>query len=1046
MNCNMRRFFPSTFAYLCFFLLFWIGLGGPALAQTGQVDLPRIQAMPNFPSPYKMRNWKEVAVRYDELIYALGASGQFLPLIHLKPAGVNYPTLQPILLDTYVGSASAGNQAESINIIPSLVGASLMGIDKSNQNGVDWITKSKDFFNKANGQNVYLNAYSTSSGNDWWYDLMPNVFFYQLYAQYPGTSDFQTQFITIADRWLGAVQVMGGSATPWTSAQMNYRAFNFGSMTPNPNGVHEPEASGAIAWLLYNAWSKTGDKKYLDGAQQSMEFLSALNTNPSYEIQLPYGTLMAAKMNAELGTQYDIAKMLNWNFDRGSLRGWGAIVGTWNGSNVSGLIGEANDAGNDYAFVMNGFQQMGALVPLVKYDKRFARAIGKWALNVSNASRLFYSKYLPAASQDDFAWSSANDPQSVIAYEALKENKSGNHLYATGDAKAAGWAQTNLGLYGSSSVGYLAAVVDTTDVSGILLLDLNKTDFFHSNSFPSYLVYNPYGVMKSVTLPLGSQTYEVYNAISETIIKPGATGNSLVDVPANEAMVLVYLPQGSVPLASRGKLYVGNEIIDQHYGYDFAGRPRIKSMATIDTLVVFNQVVPVYVVAENAPAATYAWYVNDVFLSSSLTPAFSWTAPGVAGQYTLRLDVVTGTTTLQDSVIMQVVDRIPVPPAISGFTADKPWYYKSTTAVISCQASNQDGGVLQYIWTIPGGSIVSQNGATLNWSLPVNEGLYELSCEVKNADNLSVISKKLVLVKMQSTGTTAPYAYYSLDGHGLDVSGNGRDATVEGVQLADDPRGQPNRAYRFSSGSDIIFVNNSPGLNFQNSMTLSFWVKLDDVPQETFVLSHGSWEERWKVSVTPEKKMRLTVKTNTGTRDLDSSFPLLLNHFYHFTAVYSGYSLELYADGLLDTYMSHLGPMAVTAKAMTFGRKDVNVSNYFLRGTLDEVRIYDVALSPDEIETLKTIWSPDPVTGLTQKERDRYFVYPNPARGTLFIKDIDSGVTAVELLDVTGRKVEASWSYSGQEIQINFAGAVRGLIVLRIQTRKGTIYRKVMMD
>ena len=64
----------------------------------------------------------------------------------------------------------------------------------------------------------------------------------------------------------------------------------------------------------------------------------------------------------------------------------------------------------------------------------------------------------------------------------VKENSNGKLLYGTGDAKRNGWAQTNLGLYGSSSVGYLAAVVDTTNVSGVLRLDLNRTDFFGKNT------------------------------------------------------------------------------------------------------------------------------------------------------------------------------------------------------------------------------------------------------------------------------------------------------------------------------------------------------------------------------------------------------------------------------------------------------------------------------------------------------------------------------------------------------------------------------------
>jgi len=160
--------------------------------------------------------------------------------------------------------------------------------------------------------------------------------------------------------------------------------------------------------------------------------------SPAYELQLPYGVVTAARMNAEAGTSYDVGKLLGWCFDRGPLRGWGSIVGNWNGQSVSGLIGEANDQGDDYAFVMNGFQQAGALAPLIKYDKRYARAVAKWILNVANASRLFYSAYLPEQSQDDYVWSHANDPESVIAYEALKQNWQSNHSMVQATPSATG--------------------------------------------------------------------------------------------------------------------------------------------------------------------------------------------------------------------------------------------------------------------------------------------------------------------------------------------------------------------------------------------------------------------------------------------------------------------------------------------------------------------------------------------------------------------------------------------------------------------------------
>ena len=473
----------------------------------------------------------------------------------------------------------------------------------------------------------------------------------------------------------------------------------------------------------------------------------------------------------------------------------------------------------------------------------------------------------------------------------------------------------------------------------------------------------------------------------------------------------------------------------------------IKSLAVVDTLVEFNQLVPVYSLIENAPGAIYNWYVNGVLSNTSSTNAFSWMAPAVAGLYSVRLNVVMSSVTMKDSLTMHVVARIPVAPVITGFGADKNLYYIGNTASITCNATNKDGGLLQYTWTIPGGAVVSQNGASANLSLPPNEGLYEITCEVRNSDGLKATSKKQVLVKKMSTVTTGPLAWYPLDGNTLDYSGNGNNAMLENAQPAMDSRGEANKAYRFSSGADIIYINNTSSFNFQNQITLSFWVNLDAVTQESFVLSHGSWEERWKVSVTPEKKLRWTVKTNTATKDLDSSFPLALNHFYHVAVIYTNYSLELYVDGLLDTYLADAGPMAVTSKAITFGRKDVSVSNYFLRGTLDEVRIYDKALAPNEIETLKSLWNAEPVTAVPKENGPGVIVYPNPARGTIQVMNLRSPVIQAGLFDTTGRKISSTYSSTSEGIlHIEFDKTVHGLIILKLETDLELIYRKIIAE
>lgn len=1027
------------------FLSLWIFSLG-AIAQTGQLTINRVSQMPDLPAPYDMRNWKDIAIKYDQFIYVTTHTGTHFPLIGTRTP-FNYPALTPIALDTYVGSPSS-TQAEGINILPSMVGATLVGIDKSNQSGINWVEKTKDFFNKTNGQLVYLNGSNAASGGDWWYDVMPNIFFYQLYSQYPAITDYDEQFTSVADRWLAAVQAMGGGTTPWTHAEMNYRAWNLITMTGNSDGVPEPEASGGIGWLLYHAYLKTGEKKYLDGAQQSLEFLSGLTSNPSYELQLPYGAMVAAKMNAETGTSYDVSKILNWCFDRGPLRGWGSIVGSWDGKDVDGLIGEANDSNNDYAFALNGFQQVAALAPVMKYDKRFTRDLAKWILNVANASRFFYRPY--PSSQDDFDWSAANDPDAVLAYEALKEHDSHNGnlpLRATGDAKRNGWAATNLGLYGSSSVGYLAAVVEKTDVEGILLLDVNKTDFFLTDAYPTYALYNPHATSKVVTLSLPAGSHDIYDAISQTTLITGASGTTSITVNADEAVLITFVPAGTTLTPDDGKLYANGKIIDHHYGYDFTPKLRIKSLSAFGTTVEFGQAVPVFLTVENAEVGTtYTWSDDEGSEGTFTNPAFTWTAPSVAGENTLTVEVVSGGVTVSESIIFTVVESIPEPPVISSITTTNAWQATGSQVVFTCHVTDDDDAIneLTFEWNTSAGTIVSEAGATMTWQSPGTEGVYLITCEVTDQDGLTATKELSVLVKQAGQGETPAYAYYPLDGNTKDYSGNHRDATGEGVDLTTDARGEEGKAYVFNSGTDIILRANDASLNFQDKITLSFWVKVSGIPEETFILSHGSWEQRWKVSITPSGRLRWTVRTGSATRDLDSSFPLNLNEFYHFTVVYSGYSMEIYADGELDAFVAHSGLMGTTNNPLTFGRKDAGTESYYLRGVIDEVRIYNAIVPPDEILTLKDKWNVT-VTGV-ETDPEKFKVYPNPAEKNFFLQNVTlTQLQNMQLHDISGRPVSFEATQFLKDVRISVNSPVTGLVILSLNSGKSVYHWKIIL-
>ncbi len=482
------------------------------ISSAQQIAVDRVEQMPNLPDPYLMRDWKQVTRGYDNLVFDLTRTGDYLPLIWTNTNNtINYPNHSSFGLHSVVGTSSPSN-AEAINVLPAVIGASLVGVDKSNQNGANWVLGCEEFFNRRPEENVYLNGVTAQSGEDWWYSVMPNVFFYQLYDLYPGTGDFDYQFTSVADQWLRAVVAMGGSAAPWEKAGMNYRGWYLATMTPHISGVKQPEAAGSIAWILYNAYVETGNPRYRQGAEWAMEFLSEFTSNPAYELQLPYGVYTAARMNAELGTNYNIDKMLNWCFETDNPRQWGVTLGNWGGYDSYGLVGEAQNTG--YAFVMNGYEMAGALIPMVRYDDRYARAIGKWMLNMANASRLFYTNYLPDGNQDRADWSHQYDPHSYIAHESMRELEFVQYTeispYATGD----GWGATNFALYGSSHVGILGGIIDTTNVEGILQLDLLKTDYFQEQTYASYLFYNPYNGDTLVALDLGSETVDIYDAVN----------------------------------------------------------------------------------------------------------------------------------------------------------------------------------------------------------------------------------------------------------------------------------------------------------------------------------------------------------------------------------------------------------------------------------------------------------------------------------------------------------------------------------------------------
>lgn len=1011
-----------------------------------QIEINRINQMPDFPQPYLMRNWNQVALGYDSLVFDITASGEYFPLTSIYASGINYPSNPYFGIQSYVGHSGSG--LEAINVLPAVVGASLCGIDKTTQHNFNWVLACEEFFNKTNNQLVYLNSPLTSSGNDWWYDVMPNVFFYQLNDLYPHTGDFEYQFTSVADRWLSAVYSLGGSTTPWTIPYMNYRAFDLITGLPLQTGVPEPEAAGAIAWIMYNAYTQTHDKKYLVGAELCLEFLDTWDSNPSYELQLPYGIYTAARMNAEIGTNYDIEKMMNWAFEVGELRQWGAIIGTWNGIDVSGLIGEARSDFRDYAFNMNGMEQMGALVPMLKYDDRYANAIGKWCLNIANASRLFYGKYLPEENQSNAEWNQAYDPNSYIGYEALKEIENNISPMATGDAMAAGWANTNLALYGSSHVGIFGAIVDTTNIEGILKLNMNATNYYANNTYPSFLLYNPFSESHSIMLTNSNQPLKIYDGVSNKVIVDSGSEEIYISIPPKSS-VLAYLLPADGNITQNGNNTLCNGIIIDYNNGNIVNNsaPRIKALETTNQKIITNTNATIYCSAEDIDNDSLNYYWNINGQATNAGEKLSYVFNNV-GFYTISCTVVdSDNLSNTDTLIVEVVDKIEEPPVIQSMKSDPPKINIGAQTALFCQAIDPNSDDLTYIWSAVMG-YVEGNTPNANFIAPDEKGIYYVKCTVIDIDSLFISDSIAIIVDDSSTQVTGKLiASYRFSNSVYDYSGNEHNGIAYNCTYVDDFHGNIEQAISLDYGNSYVKIPNDESLNFTDGLTISLLAsptKIDN--HEMFIISHGSWEQRWKMSLLDNGLLRFTINSTEGICDVDSKTEFLKDEYYHITGVYNGSTMELYINGTLENFKIFSGEINPSTYDIVMGRNIPGNGNYNFSGILDDVSIFNYGLSYVDVQTNYN----NDISEIEDNNNSgvNLYIFPNPASNKLFIEvpNLNNNNISVKLFSLEGTEVFTRTTHNdNNQIILSLEGIKSGLYIVQITMGKKSQSEKIII-
>ncbi|MBI4647111.1 MAG: S-layer homology domain-containing protein, partial [Bacteroidia bacterium] len=228
-----------------------------------------------------------------------------------------------------------------------------------------------------------------------------------------------------------------------------------------------------------------------------------------------------------------------------------------------------------------------------------------------------------------------------------------------------------------------------------------------------------------------------------------------------------------------------------------------------------------------------------------------------------------------------------------------------------------------------------------------------------------ILSLKLALVGLSSAFAqgnldSGLVAKYYFNGNANDESGNGNNGTVNGATLTTDRFGNANSAYSFDGVNNYVSVANQFFDNGWSEYTISGWFNSNNSAKSAQcffnTIPHNGTDLQYNYF--SNNKVSFFLNSNPGVASWDNGLNVLgsnvsSNSWYHYAFIKSGDNYKFYLNGNLDvSYNGSISPISYLC-GVVFGSIDpsINLSECF-SGKLDDIRIYNCALSEDEIYIL----------------------------------------------------------------------------------------------
>ncbi|PYI56922.1 LamG-like jellyroll fold domain-containing protein [Paenibacillus flagellatus] len=249
-------------------------------------------------------------------------------------------------------------------------------------------------------------------------------------------------------------------------------------------------------------------------------------------------------------------------------------------------------------------------------------------------------------------------------------------------------------------------------------------------------------------------------------------------------------------------------------------------------------------------------------------------------------------------------------------------------------------------------------------------------------------------------------AEYLFHGNADDSSGNGFHGRVEGAVLTSDRFGQPNRAYAFDGEKAFIEISPPPLLSGE-LFSLSVWARYDEKASLAWWNNAIVSQDDGGKNKNRDNLRRVFQLSTLGpvitwhrmkeTADAVSNVHLKRGVWYHIAAVFDGAFHKLYINGELhDTQAGTFRPHP--EEPIFIGKKNTAEKRFLFHGVIDDIRLYNRALTDQDITALytengyaassdtriKPANEPKAETGTTAKVESREFTAIGIRHGGLF--------------------------------------------------------------